>query len=339
MSSPTRELPDVSMTFAVALEDVALVAAETRVSTMGRYSSGQWWCYPVSDVEPVTHRIGKTQLVIPARQRLMRPLQDGSGWCVATCHQPVGGFCLQELAAHDASDEEGQLRAAQEPLHAYLVHRATAPDSHGPLLDETVECSIARREGNGFAVHHVSVTSGTRERLAVAYGIPPEFWVPDYASTRLPGTATERLDAFARLRAAFESRLMAAVGLGARIRAIAELFRVTYLLCGERGSISDYLEVGVVDAKGDRRALPPTPCGELLASDDATVEGLLEAPLPASSDRLPDDEDWAAWFREGSVSVSPPDAADPRVVLQVVDGAFRWPSREDAETHDAAAVN
>jgi len=197
-------------------------------------------------------------------------------------------------------------------------------------VDEQVLCSVAWREGDGFALHHLSPTSGTREREdTVAYAIPPELCLLDVPPAGcLEGTVAERLDAFQRERAEFESELIAAVGLGARIRAIARLFHAVWLLCGEHGSISDYVEVGVVDRKGVLLALPPTLCGTLLASDDATIEGLLEAPLPVSTDRLPGYDDWAAWFREGSVLVSPPDA-DARVVLRMVDKKLRWPAPGD----------
>jgi len=141
----------------------------------------------------------------------------------------------------------------------------------------------------------------------------------------LDGTVAERLDAFQRERAAFESELIAATGLGARIRMIAKLFYAVWVLCGERGSISDYVEIGIVDRKGVLLALPPTPCGTLLASDDATIEGLCEAPRPVSSDRLPDDDDWAAWFRDGSVLVSSP-GADAAVALRMTEGALRRPA-------------
>ena len=307
----------MTMIFAVALEDVAIVATETRVSTMRRGSNGQWRCEPLSDVEPVTYSIGETQLVTPARPRGIRPLRDGSGWCVASGQLPVGAFCLQELAASDPSDEADQVRAAQEPLDTYLHHRPSQVD---PL--PLVECLMARRESHTFLVHRLSLASGTHNRETVAYVIPPEFCLPDYSAGRLNGTHTERLEVFQRLRLAFENELLAAFGLGARIRTIAKFFYGVWLLCGEDGSVSDRVEVGIVDAKGDLRALPPTPCGTLLTSDDTTVEGLLESPLSVQSDRLPDDDDWAAWFRDGSVWISAPDA---RVVLRMVDGVLRRP--------------
>src|SRR4029077_20421081 len=98
----------VSMTFAVALSDVAIVATETRVSMVGRDDHGKWWFEPASDTEPLTFKMGSTHLVLPVRQCGMHPSKDGSGVCVASCCLPVARLCLQELAAADSSDADGQ---------------------------------------------------------------------------------------------------------------------------------------------------------------------------------------------------------------------------------------
>lgn len=289
------------MTFAVALSDVAIVATETRVSMVGRDDHGKWRFEPASDTEPLTFKMGSAHVVLPARQRGMQPLKDGSGWCVVSCYLPVGRLCLQELAAAEPSDADGQMRAVRGPLDMHLRHRPSTVGAPTPL----VECLIARREGQAFGVHRLSPESGIHDHHGIAYNIPPEFWLPDYnPGGDLNTTPAERLEIFQCMRGVFEPELVAAVGLGARIRAIARFFYVIWLLCGKTGSVNDRLELGVVDANGDLLALPPTPCGNLLSSTDATIEGLLEAPLPVPRDRLPDGEDWAAWFRDGSVCFS-----------------------------------